>query len=120
MAKLQKDSSNHSLISLFNNNCRFLDDILIVNNPNFLTFGKQIYSKKFTVNNANIICESCQFFDLDISQFQGNTRLQKIVNRQFYFLDGDIPLTPSFGVYISQLVRFVCICINVTSMTVIS
>jgi len=29
-------------------------------------------------------------------------------------LDGDVPLVPSYGVYISRLVRFVCICYNVS------
>ena len=31
----------------------------------------------------------------------------------FPFLDGDVPLAPSYGVYISQLVRFVRICSDV-------
>ena len=29
------------------------------------------------------------------------------------FLDGDVPLSPSYGVYISQLVRFTRVCNNV-------
>jgi len=36
-----------------------------------------------------------------------------IVN--FPFLDGDVPLVPSYNVYISQfIVPFACICINVS------
>ena len=35
----------------------------------------------------------------------------KIVN--FPFLDGDVPRSPSYGVYISQLIRFAIVCSNV-------
>ena len=34
-----------------------------------------------------------------------------IVN--FPFLDGDVPPSPSYGVYISQLIRFARVCLNV-------
>ena len=35
----------------------------------------------------------------------------EIVN--FLFLDGDLPRSPSYGVYISQLIRFARVCSNV-------
>ena len=35
----------------------------------------------------------------------------EIVN--FTFLDGDVPTSPSYGVYISQLIRFSRVCSNV-------
>ena len=35
----------------------------------------------------------------------------EIVN--FPFLDGDFPRSPSYGVYISQLIRFARVCSNV-------
>jgi len=44
----------HSLISLFNNNCKYFDDIIIVSNPNFLTLVKQSHRKALTLNTANI------------------------------------------------------------------
>ena len=39
------------------------------------------------------------------------TGLFEIVN--FPFLDGDVPRSPSYGVYISQLIRFARVCSNV-------
>ena len=36
-----------------------------------------------------------------------------IVN--FPFLDGDVPRHPSYGVYISQLIRFARVCSNLSS-----
>ena len=35
----------------------------------------------------------------------------EIIN--FSFLDGDVPRSPSYGVYISQLIRFARVCSNV-------
>ena len=35
----------------------------------------------------------------------------EIVN--FPFLDGDVPHSPSYGVYISQLIRFAKVCSNI-------
>ena len=35
----------------------------------------------------------------------------EIVN--FPFLDGEVPRSPSYGVYISQLIRFARVCSNV-------
>ena len=35
----------------------------------------------------------------------------------FSFLDGDVPQAPSYGVYISQLIRFARKCSNVSDST---
>ena len=37
----------------------------------------------------------------------------KTVRVPFPFLDGDAPRSPSYGVYISQLIRFARVCFNV-------
>ena len=58
------------LISLFNNNYRYLDDILTVN-ADFPTSGKQAYLQEIIFNKASITRDSCQYVDLDISFFQG-------------------------------------------------
>ena len=39
----------------------------------------------------------------------------EIVN--FPFLDGDVPRSPSYGVYFSQLIRFARVCSIVTTST---
>ena len=76
-----KDPSKHSLISLFNNNCRLI-----------------------RLNKANIASNSCQILDLDISfsQRKFNTRVyDKIEDFSFTtihpFQDDDIPLILSYG-----------------------
>jgi len=66
----QKYLSKHSFIDLFNNNYRYLEDILTGNNPNVLTFVKQINPKELPLNKANITRDFCQYLYLDISLFQ--------------------------------------------------
>ena len=61
------------------------------------------------------------FLDVNLSKTNGIVSFKiydkrgdfnfKIVN--FSFLDGDVPRSPSYGVYISQLIRFARVCSNV-------
>ena len=48
------------------------------------------------------------FFTVKVGHLQ-----YKTVTRPFPFLDGDVPRSPSYGVYISQLIRFARDCSNV-------
>ena len=49
------------------------------------------------------------FFKIGFS-LKSNDSDVEIVN--FPFLDGDVPRSPSYGVYISQLIRFARVCSN--------
>ena len=68
--KSKHGASISKLISLFNNNYRYLDDILTVN-ADLPTSGKQAYLQKITFNKTNTTRDSCQYVDLDIFFFQG-------------------------------------------------
>ena len=50
------------------------------------------------------------FFKIEFS-LKSNDSDFEIVN--FPFLDGDVPRSPSYGVYISQLIRFARVCSNI-------
>ena len=102
------------MLSDFNNTFRYLDDILALNNPNFSKYINEIYPRelKFTKSYQN--SNHTPFLDLDIS-IENNMIKNKIYDKRddfdfpivnFPFLDGDVPIAPSYGVYISQLVRF--------------
>ena len=90
-------------------------------NPYFeLTVGK-LYPTDLQLNKANSSDTEALFLDLDLSITNG------IVSSKFYdkrddfnfeivnfpFLDGDVPCSPSYDVYISQLIRFARVCSNV-------
>ena len=85
----------------------------------------QIYPLELQLNKANISDTEAPFLDLHLSVANGQMDLFllkfmimdddfdfDIVN--FPFLDGDVPRRASYGVYISQLIRFARVCNHVT------
>ena len=74
----------------------------------------QIYPSELQLNKANISDTEAPFLDLHLSVANGFVSYKiydkrddfdfDIVN--FPFLDGDVPRRASYGVYISQLIRF--------------
>ena len=81
----------------------------------------QIYPTQFQLNKANSFDTEAPFLDLNLAITIGIVSSKiydnlddfnfEIVN--FPFLDGDAPRSPSYGVYISQLIRFARVCSNV-------
>ena len=81
----------------------------------------QIYPTELQLNKANSSDIEAPFLDLNLSITNGIVSF-KIYDKQddfnfeivnFPFLDGDVPRSPSYGVYISQLIRFDRVCSNV-------
>ena len=105
------------IIDAFNTTSRYLDDILNKDNVYF----SQIYASELQLNKANTSDTEAAFLDLhlSISNYIVSTKIYdkrddfdfEIVN--FTFLDGDVPRYTSYGVYISQLIRFASASSNV-------
>ena len=81
----------------------------------------QIYPTELQLNKANSSDIEAPFLVLNLSITNGIVS-SKIYDKwddfnfdmvHFPFLDGDVPRTPSYGVYISQLIRFDRVCSNV-------
>ena len=80
----------------------------------------QIYPTELQLNKANSSDTEAPFLDLNLSITNGIVSSKiydkrddfnfEIVN--FPFLDGDVPRSPSYGVYISQLNCFARVCSN--------
>ena len=102
------------VIDAFNTTSRYLDDILNINNVYFDNMVSQIYPSELQLNKANASDTEAAFLDLHLSIYNDivSTKIYdkrddfdfEIVN--FPFLDGDVPRSTSYGVYISQLIRF--------------
>ena len=81
----------------------------------------QIYPTELQLNKANSSDTEAPFLDLNLPITNGIVSSKiydkrddfnfEIVN--FPFFDGDVPRSPSYGVYISQLIRFARVCSNV-------
>ena len=120
------DSLNHDnqadVIEAFNSTSRYLDDLLNIDNPYFEGMVNQIYPSELQLNKANISDTEAPFLDLHLSVANGFVS-SKIYDKRddfdfdivnFPFLDGDVPRRASYGVYISQFIRFARVCNHVT------
>ena len=115
------DNNQTDIIEAFNSTSRYLDDLFNIDNPYFEQMVGQIYPTELQLNKANSSDTEAPFFvwNLSITNCIVSSRIYdkrddfnfEIVN--FPFLDGDVPLSPSYGVYISQLIRFTRVCSNV-------
>ena len=85
-----------------------------IDNNFFDSMVNHIYLSELQLNKANVSDTEASFLDLSISDGFVKTKIYDkrddfdfdIVN--FPFLDGDVPRSTSYGVYISQLIRFAC------------
>ena len=108
------DDKQADIVDAFNTTFRYLDDILNINNVYFDTMVSQIYPSELQLNKANTSDTRATFLNLHLafSNYFVSTKIYdergdfdfEIVN--FPFLDGDVPRSTSYGIYISQLIQF--------------
>ena len=113
MLSLPKDNQS-DVIEVFYSTSRYLDDLLNID-ENFLDWMvNRIYPSELQLNKANVSDTEASFLDLHLSISDGFVKT-KIYDKQddfdfiivsFTFLDGDVPRSTSYGVYISQRIRF--------------
>ena len=80
----------------------------------------QIYPTELQINKANSSDTEAPFSDLHLSITNGIVSSKICDKRDFFyfkivnfpFFDGNVPRSPSYGVYISQLIRFARVCPN--------
>ena len=110
MMSLSDDKQDDVIDALYTTS-RYLDDILNINN--FDSMVSQIYPSELQ-NKANTSDTEAAFLDLHFS-ISNNIVSTKIYDKRddfdfeivnFQFLEGDVPRSTSYGVYISQLIRF--------------
>ena len=108
------DDKQADVIDAFNTTSRYLDDILNINNVYFDNMVSQIYPSELQLNKANASDTEARFLDLHLS-ISNDIVSTKIYDKRddfdfeivnFPFFDGDVPRSTSYGVYISQLIRF--------------
>ena len=100
------ENDKSDIIEAFSSTSRFIDDLLNIDNPHFkqMLFPDHTHLLFLNLSITNGIVSSKIYNKRDDFNFE-------IVN--FPFLDGDVPRSPFFGVYISQLMGFARVCSNV-------
>ena len=108
------DDKQADFIDAFNTTSRYLDDILNINNVYFDNMLSQIYPSELQLNTAYASDTKAAFLDLHLS-ISNDIVSTKIYDKRddsdfeivnFPFLDGDVPRSTSYGVYIFQLICF--------------
>ena len=97
-----------------------MDDLLTLNNSRFIDSKDEIYPPELELKKNTESSINCSYLDLDITikDFKFVTDLYdkrdafnfRIVN--FPHMDSNIPSKPAYGVFISQLIRFLRVCDN--------
>ena len=109
------DDNQADVIDAFNSTSRYLDDILNNNNVYFDNMVSQIYPSELQLNKANTSDTEAAFLDLHLSisndivstkSYDKRNDFDFEIDKNFPFLDGDVPRSTSYGVYISQLIHF--------------
>ena len=93
------------IIEAFNSTSRYLDDLLNIDNIYFDQMVDRIYPTELQLNRANSSDSEVPFLDLNLCISNG-TVFTSIYDKRDDFDFGDVPRRTSYGVYISQLIRF--------------
>ena len=108
------DDKQADVVGEFSITSSYLDDILNIYNVYFDHMVSQIYASELQPNKANTSDTKAAFLDLHLS-ISNDIVSTKIYDKRndfdfdivnFPSLDGDVPRSTSYGVYISQLIRF--------------
>ena len=114
LQKLVKDKKIHEARA-FNFTYRYIDDVLSINNSRFAEFLPLIYPPELEVKETTDTASSASFLELYL-EFDDSGQLStkiydkrddfnfKIIN--FPNMCSNIPASPAYGVYISQLIRY--------------
>ena len=111
------NKNQNNIIEAFNSTSRYLDDLHNIDNPYFEQMVGQIYPTELQLNKAT----EAPFLDLNVSITHGIVSSKNYDKRDdfdfviviFPFLDGDVPRSASYGIYISQLIRFAGVCFSI-------
>ena len=99
----------------FNYTYRYIDDVLSLSNHNFDQYVDQIYPPELDIKNTTESTRSTSYLDLMLSVEANKSLHAKLYDKRddfdfpivnFPFLDSNIPASPAYGVFISQLIRY--------------
>ena len=115
------NSKRFDLIDMFNDTSRYLDDIFTTDYPEFEKHIPDIYAAQVQLNKANTSDKWNSFLDLNVKVIGSDSHTSVYDKRDYFgfpnvifpWLSGDVPRLPSYGIYLSQLVRFARCCTGV-------
>ena len=109
-------SSHRRLARSFNLCYRYTDGLIVFNNKKFLDNLRERYPSQLTVEKANKSDHLADYLDLTFIIDSGDKLSARLYDDfnfhivNFPFLSSNIPSGPSYGAYISQLIRYARCC----------
>ena len=112
-------SGHRRLARSFNLCYRYIDDLIVFNNKTFLDYLKEIYPSQLTVEKANKSDHLADYLDLAFIIDSGGKLSTRLYDKRddfdfhivdFPYLSNNMPSGLSYGVYISQLIRYARCC----------
>ena len=107
------------LASQFNFTYRYIDDVLSINNPDFENYLGQMYPPELEIKDTTESNTSASYLDLLLSIGRDGQLRTSLYDKRddfnfhitnFPFLSSNIPSSPAYGVFISQLIRYARAC----------
>ena len=108
-------SNRKTVAKNFNFTYRYIDDVLSINNPKFCDFLDVIYPNELEIKDTTESSCSASYLDLLLEHDNEGKLSVKLYDKRddfnfpivnFPFLCSNIPLSPAYGVYMSQLIRY--------------
>ena len=105
----------------FNYSFRYIDDVLSLNNSRFIDYVHLIYPNELEIKDTTDTEKSASYLDLFLYIDNGGRLNSKLYDKRddfdfpivnFPFLSSNIPASPAYGVYISQLIRYARACVK--------
>ena len=105
--------------SRFNLHYRYIDDVLSINNPEFENYLGQMCPAELEIKDTTESTTSASYLDLLLSIGRDGQLHTSIYDKRddfnfhitnFPFLRSNIPSSPAYGVFISQLIRYARAC----------
>ena len=100
---------------MFNLTFRYIDDVLSLNNKHFSDLLHRIYPSELEIKDTTDTPNSASYLDLHLEYDRNGVLSTRIYDKRddfnfqvvnFPYLCSNIPSSPAYGVYISQLIRY--------------
>ena len=110
---------NKPLAVAFNSTFRYIDDILSINNDRFYSYVDSIYPSELEIKDTTESSTSASYLDVLLNINAGEKLTTQLYDKRddfnfvivnFPYTCSNIPLSPAYGVYISQLIQFARAC----------
>ena len=98
---------------------RYIDDVLSINNPDFENYLGQMYPTELEIKDTTESNTSGSYLDLLLTIESDSQLRTSLYDKRddfnfhitnFPFLSSNIPSSPAYGVFISQLIRYARAC----------